>query len=94
MTLPTPLEELLARLTWRNDEDRQTLIAEMRALATSLNRDADCLEANPMWLPSEFGVVQQRGRDIDRECALLHERRQQLTQVQGIAKACATEGAS
>jgi hypothetical protein len=54
---------------------RLDLVEAMERLADDLAREAGRLRDNPDRIVNSLGVVQGRGMDVDRLCALLDERR-------------------
>jgi hypothetical protein len=54
---------------------RGRLVYVMRRLAEDMAREADRLDADPDRTVNSLGVVQGRGLDVDRLCAVLDEQR-------------------
>jgi hypothetical protein len=59
----------------------------MERLADDLAREAGRLRDNPDRTVNSLGVVQGRGMDVDRLCALLDERRKSAAKLYSVAPA-------
>jgi len=64
------------------ERTRRQLVETMRDLAERLADEASRLDADADRSVNSLGVVQGRGGEVDRLCALLHERRSTLAKVE------------
>ena len=65
---------------------RTNLQYKIRQLARTLNDEADRLHSNPDHIPLSHGIVQSEGPEIDRLCALLGAKKEELKRAIWVVK--------
>ena len=67
-------------------DTRQRLIREMKDLADPLIRETELCTSDPSRMINSLGVVQSRGLEIDRQCAVLRCKQDALKVLEGIGE--------
>jgi hypothetical protein len=86
------LQDLTHRATREIEFSKRQLIDKARWLARDLTEAADRLEADPEYVLNGLGIVQGKGLDVDRFCAVLAEQRAALRMVSALLKRATEQG--
>jgi hypothetical protein len=82
----TDLDWIVREACREVDATRLDLVEAMERLADDLAREAGRLRDNADRTVNSLGVVQGRGMDVDRLCALLDERRKSAAKLYSVAR--------
>ena len=86
------LHDLANRTAREIEFTKQSLIDKARWLARDLTETADRIETDPDYVHNSLGIVQGKGLDVDRFCAVLSQQRATLKILTSLLKATTDQG--